>query len=61
MAWVSVNKSGFEVMFEEEPIRDIIWCVNTSNHDCSCIGLPEGTIEKLIGKKLTWEDEPVKL
>ena len=23
--------------------------------------LPEGSIEKLIGKKLTWEDEPVKI
>lgn len=23
--------------------------------------LPTGTIEKLIGKKITWEDEPVKL
>ena len=23
--------------------------------------LPEGSIEKLIGRKLTWEDEPIKL
>lgn len=23
--------------------------------------LPEGSIEKLIGRKLTWEDEPVEL
>ena len=23
--------------------------------------LPKGTIEKLIGKKLTWEDEPYKM
>ena len=22
--------------------------------------LPQGTIEKLVGKKLTWEDEPIK-
>ena len=25
------------------------------------ITLPKGSIEKLIGKKLTWEDEPVEL
>ena len=25
------------------------------------IKLPKGSIEKLIGKKLTWRDEPVKL
>ena len=25
------------------------------------IYLPKGTIEKLIGKKLTWEDDPVKI
>ena len=25
------------------------------------IKLPAGTIEKLIGRKLTWEDEPVEI
>lgn len=25
------------------------------------IGLPDGSIEKLIEKKLTWNDEPVEL
>ena len=25
------------------------------------IELPKGTIEKIIGKKLTWEDEPYNL
>lgn len=25
------------------------------------IELPTGTIEKLIGRKLTWEDEPVEI
>lgn len=25
------------------------------------IEVPKGTIEKLIGKKLTWENEPVEL
>ena len=26
-----------------------------------CIELPDGSIEKLIGKKLTWDDNPVEL
>lgn len=25
------------------------------------IGLPQGSIEKLIGRKLTWEDDPVEI
>ena len=25
------------------------------------INLPKGSIKKLIGRELTWEDEPVKL
>ena len=26
-----------------------------------CIVLPKGSIKKLIGRELTWEDEPVEL
>ena len=29
--------------------------------DNPTISLPKGSIEKLIGRKLTWEDEPVEL
>jgi hypothetical protein len=25
------------------------------------ISLPKGTIKKLIGREMTWEDEPVKI
>lgn len=25
------------------------------------VELPKGSIEKLIGKKLTWEDDPVEI
>ena len=30
-------------------------------HHYSDIELPKGTIKKLIGHELTWEDEPVEL
>lgn len=36
---------------------------NTSKYGClpTWLYLPKGSIEKLIGRKLTWEDEPVKI
>ena len=30
------------------------------DEDCS-IDMPSGTIEKIIGRKLTWDDEPVEI
>ena len=29
--------------------------------DANVVKLPEGTIKKLIGRDLTWEDGPIKL
>ena len=42
------------------------WCDGWSSEEKDFLPfvgtiLPKGTIEKLIGKKLTWEDEPVEL
>lgn len=42
------------------------WCNGWSNNEndflpFSGVILPKGFIEKMIGKKLTWEDEPFKL
>ena len=58
MAWVAVDESGLEAIYEGKPYRA---------HDCIClsalsyVGLPSGSIEKLIGRKPSWEDEPVEL
>lgn len=59
MAWVAVNKSRSEVIFDFEPYRwnDSLWVEDTGDD----IYLPKGTIKKLIGKDLTWEDNPVEL
>lgn len=71
MAWLAVNKNGTEIISPIKPEREkISW-------DCSadiCEGnedepimvdfdveLPKGTIMKLIGRNLTWEDAPVDL
>lgn len=59
MAWVAVNKNGDEVIFEFEPERkqDLFWVEYIGDF----LYLPKGSIKKLIGRDLTWEDEPVEL
>lgn len=60
MAYVAVNKNGTEYIYPEHPFRLIeSWTGIRMNP--TPISLPKGSIEKLIGKKLTWEDKPVKL
>lgn len=77
MAWLAVTEYGAEMMFHNKPTRqkaggkgydywqddEVYWEVRgytTCAKDYSIV-LPNGTIEKLIGRKLTWEDEPVEL
>ena len=58
MAWVAVDKSGQENIFEYFPERsDPFWVC--SNEEW--VGIPNGVIAKLIGRELTWDDEPVEL
>lgn len=57
MAWLAVNKNETEVIFHSKPIRfEKYW---ESNDDY--VDLPSGSIEKLTGKQLTWEDEPIEI
>ena len=59
MAWVAVNKDGAESIFTLKPSR--------TDRDsfapdfCAEISLPKDSIKKLIGRDLTWSDEPVEL
>ena len=49
-----------ELMFASKPHKvDDSWRDN--NGCCNCLELPKGTIKKLIGKELSWKDEPVEL
>lgn len=65
MAYVVVDNDNEEYIFSHKPERDIEigWWV--CSHKIKAyrmnVKLPKGTVEKLIGKKLTWEDEPVEL
>lgn len=69
MAWLAVNKNGVETISPEKPERDFNeWsyyaeiCVESEyGTECYTIDLPRGTIIKLIGRELTWNDEPVEI
>lgn len=41
--------------FEWSPWEDVY------GNSCTLIPLPKGTIKKLIGKEMTWKDEPICL
>lgn len=62
MAFVAVEGSGVEMIFTKKPYRAMdgmrVWCKDFYS---DCVVLPKGSIAKLIGRGLTWEDEPVEL
>jgi len=72
MTYLAVQKNGTEVMFSRKPYRENVegnkWHWTDAEYKCKClyrettkIVLPKGSIKKLIGKNLEWEDEAVKL
>ena len=62
MAWVAVDRIGREGIFDRKPVRDLnSWTDASYVFNDSEICLPRGSIKKLIGRDLTWEDEPVEL
>lgn len=62
MAWVAVDKSGRECIYQFRPLRIEVTSkfMPRYNYSVSLV-LPKGSIKRLIGKDLTWEDEPVEL
>lgn len=58
MAWVAVDDQGYETIHEYIPTRTDDWYWRSEE---SYVFIPSGSIEKLIGRKLTWSDEPVEL
>lgn len=70
MAWLAVNKDGTEWIMPEKPVRG--WCghweyleevyIESERGSVSIeIELPKGSVHKLLGKELTWDDDPVEL
>lgn len=60
MVWLAVDKNEQEWVFNSIPsrFRNQVWRDPMFGYEMQ---LPQGSIEKLIGHKLTWEDEPVEL
>lgn len=64
MAWVAVDFDGEEHIYASEPERSEecrCWQVDSWRLSVDIVKLPPGTIKKLIGRELTWNDEPVEL
>ena len=62
MAWLAVTKQGREFISMCKPIR----VMDEDNYygwkdTFTEISLHNGSIKKLIGRELTWNDEPVEL
>ena len=63
-AYLAVEPNGNELIFSEPPCRIDEYYKGGwfSNSDSSqCVSVPRGTIKKITGKFITWEDEPIKL
>ena len=54
MAWVAVTTDGEEYIFACRQVP--LWLDLKKG-----IKLPKGSIKKLIGRELSWSDEPVEL
>ena len=56
MAWAAVNRYNREYIYDKKPERCYcsVWA-QASLLD-NAVELPKGSIKKLIGKELTWED-----
>ena len=57
MAWVAVDKDKAEYIYESKPHRE----EGAWYEHCDFVQLPIGSINKLIGKDLTWDNDPVEL
>lgn len=59
MAWVALDRWDGELIFNKKPF--LSGCKTWLPHEDVVVHLPKGSIKKLIGRDLTWEDEPVEL
>ncbi len=58
MAYIAVEKNGNEYVYETKPLRNNsgIWIKGVAK-----VRLPKGTIELLLHRKMTWEEDPINL
>lgn len=64
MAWVAIDEFEDECILDPKPSKnkkDKDWKDYWNDFYIGKIRLPKGTIKKLIGRNLTYDDEPVEL
>ena len=60
MAWVAVDEEGRECIYQFRPKRTNNQFIPLYEYSMYLV-LPKGSIKKLIGRDLTWKDDPVQL
>lgn len=63
MAWLAVDRDGTELYFYGKPKRlerKGEWVFNNQDMKDAYV-LPKGAIERFLGRKVTWEDEPIEI
>lgn len=69
MAWLAIDKSNRESIHEYKPTFDTCeWCDEYERSvegeyfiDSTTIYLPKGTIAKILGRVLTFEESPIEI
>ena len=61
MAWLAVDRDGKEIVYSCKPEKSEEFGAYLVYFDNCSIVLPQGSIKKLIRRKLTWDDEPVEI
>ena len=62
MAWLAKDIDEREHIFDVEPYKeDGCWYNPRGFSNGQTIKLPDGTIEKIIGREFKWNDNPVEL
>lgn len=69
MAWIVKNSNGTLLISNNKPERinhrywgfNIETVMNDEFADTTFVKLPSGADEKLIGRHINWEDEPVEI
>ena len=62
--WLAVDEDGKEFLYDRMPERKHYFGQNfwtTHQNSIKVMLLPEGTVESILGRPLTWADEPVEI
>ena len=69
MAWIAISPKGVERIFRNKPTFDWFEWLDNEEFYAECqsfktsteIDLPSGTIEKILGRPLSFEESPIEI